>query len=177
MRDVRYERRCYTGTGPPGAPETCFGAPGRGGRCRAIRRSRGHRQKGTGAPVRAGPWGSRTGRRALHEGACHSRGVGVRYVVIPCASVAPESRTGSACLGPFSIVRSCVSTCSISSSGVSMTDGHGVPPCPRMLPIRYGGCLLRSKPVHKHWCGVEGGTVLNYHLTDTICIVISKKRN
>jgi len=57
--DVGYERCGYTGMSPPGAPDTRFGAPGQGGRRQAVRRSLGHRQKGTGNLARAGPGGSR----------------------------------------------------------------------------------------------------------------------
>src|SRR5262245_26859916 len=94
----------------------------------------------------------------------------------PVRQRAPESRTGPARLGHLYSKVVCFNVFNLEFMGIN-DSGHGVPPWPRMLPIRYGGCLLRSKPVHKYWCGVEGGTVLNYHLSDTICIVMSKKRN
>src|SRR5215813_12938829 len=94
----------------------------------------------------------------------------------PLHQRAPESRAGSACLRRLYSKVVCFDVFKLKLMGI-YDSWHSVPPCPRMLPIQYGGCLLRSKPVHRHWCGVEGGTVLNYHLSDTICIAISKKRN
>src|SRR5262245_9000004 len=94
----------------------------------------------------------------------------------PVRQRAPESQTRAACLRHLYSKVACFDMFNLEFRGIN-DDRHSVPPCPRMLPIWYGGCLLRSKPVHKHWCGVEGGTVLNFHLTDTICIMTSKKRN
>jgi hypothetical protein len=81
----------------------------------------------------------------------------------PVRQRAPESRTGSAWLGLLYSKVVCVNVFKLEFRGVYKRR-HDNTPCPRMLPIRYGGCLLRSKPVRRHWCGVEGGTVLKCQL-------------
>src|SRR5712691_3497668 len=68
--------------------------------------------------------GVSNGRLTWHTGACRSRDVGVRYVVIPCMSM--RQNPGRVWRGwGRSILKSYVSTCSICSlsSGVSITDG------------------------------------------------------
>src|SRR5690349_21065960 len=66
--------------------------------------------------------GVSNGRLTRHTGACRSHVVGVRYMAIPCTNVCQNpGRVWPA--GGRSIVRSCISTYSISSSRVSITDG------------------------------------------------------
>jgi len=91
--------------------------------------------------------GASNGRDALHAGTCLSRGLWIRCVVIPCASV--RQNPGRALRGwACSIVNSCaVSVCVSTSSlcsGASRTDSMAILLSSRMLPMRYGGCLLRS---------------------------------
>src|SRR5438105_2479137 len=40
---------------------------------------------------------------------------------------------------------------------------HGDTPCPRMRAHNLWGLPPAEHPVHRHWRGVEGGTVLNQH--------------
>src|SRR3989442_11185853 len=59
----------------------------------------------------------------------------------------PEPRTGSAWLGPLysNLVCSKFMCVDIFDKFRVVKNGwHGNTPCPRMLPIKYGGCLLRS---------------------------------
>ena len=64
---------------------------------------------------------------------------------------APESWTSSAWLGPlesFSCKVVCFDVCT-QFRGVS-NRRHDITPCPTMLPIVSGGCLLRSTPIRRH---------------------------
>src|SRR5262249_48301127 len=63
-----------------------------------------------------------------------------------------------------SLVRSCVSTYSI-SSGASITDGIPFLLVPDMRPLGDGGCLVRSTRCAGTACGVAGGTVLTSSLS------------
>ena len=60
---------------------------------------------------------------------------------------APEPRTGSAWLGPIysQFVYSKLMSFNVFDEFWGVKNGwHGDTPCLRMLPIGYGGCLLRS---------------------------------
>src|SRR5712691_4264346 len=91
---------------------------------------------------------------------------------------APESRRGSAWLGPLdSLYRKDVCF-NVFNEFMGVKNGwHGDTPCPKMLPMRMGAASCGAGQYRRHWCGVEGGTVLKNHFSHTICVVISKKRN
>ena len=80
----------------------------------------------------------------------------------PMCQRAPESRTGSAWLGPLyaKIVCSQFVCFDIFDAFRGVKNGwHGDTPCSRMLPV--WGCLLRSSQYGRYWCDVGRGTVLN----------------
>jgi hypothetical protein len=82
--------------------------------------------------------GVSTGRGVLHDGACRLRGVGLRCVVILCASVRQNPGRSRRIWGRSrSIVRSCVSTYSI-TSGTSITDGITKLLVPECFPCVWG---------------------------------------
>jgi hypothetical protein len=64
---------------------------------------------------------------------------------------APESWTGSAYLGPLESFYCKVVCFDVFTQfrGVHHRR-HAITPCPSMLPIGYGSCLLRSTPVRRH---------------------------
>src|SRR5215510_2471147 len=75
----------------------------------------------------------------LYDSACRLRGVGLRCVVILCASVRQNPGWVRRGWGHarVSIVRSCVSTYSI-SSGASITDGITILLVPECFPCVWG---------------------------------------
>jgi hypothetical protein len=117
---------------------------GRSGGCAPSDERKGIDREGRGLPYEPVhgclDWPARAARRCRAQ----VRGDCVRQR-------APESWTGSAYLGPLESFYGKVVCFDVFTQcrGVHHRR-HDITPCPSMLPIGYGGCLLRSTPVRRH---------------------------
>jgi len=92
----------------------------------------------------------------------------------PVCERAPESRTGSAGVGLLysqSVWGQFVYFDVFDEFRGVKNRWHGDTPCLRMLPIhKVWGLPPAEQPVHRHWCGVGRGTVLN-----GVCIISTRE--
>ena len=116
---------------------------GRSGGCAPSDERKGIDREGRGLPYEPVhgclDWPARAARRCRGQ----VRGDRVRQR-------APEAWMGSAWLGQLSLYRKVVCFDVFTQFRGVHNRRHDITPCPRMLPIGYGGCLLRSTPVRRH---------------------------
>jgi hypothetical protein len=117
---------------------------GRSGGCAPSDERKGIDREGRGLPYEPVhgclDWPARAARR------CRGQVPGDRV-----RQRAPESWTGSAYLGPLESFYCKVVCFDVFTQFRGVHNRrHDITPCPRMLPIGYGGCLLRSTPVRRH---------------------------
>ena len=128
--------------GPPGAPERVSGAPGMRRPDAALSDGREGEDRDPRVLQYEPVHGclKRVVRAArVHLPLIRHRGQVLGHLVRQCA---PESWMGSACTGLLYMKIMCFD---LFDAFRGVKNGwHGDTPCLRMLPIGYGGCLLRS---------------------------------